>query len=260
MTVDLSYREQGSGPPLLILHGLFGSAANWGRIARDLAGEHRVIAVDLRNHGASPHAPDTGYPAMAADVARLVERLSPDEPVTLLGHSMGGKTAMRYTLDHPHRVARLAVVDIAPRAYRGNQDEVIEALSRLDLAALESRAAADAALAARLDDPALRAFLLTNLAQDQGRLRWRINLPALAAGLADIEAFPVPDDARYDGPVRFIAGRDSDYLRPEDPERIRAFFPRATLSWIEGAGHWVHAAQPAAFLAALRAFLADGAP
>lgn len=255
MSVDLNYREQGDGPPLLILHGLFGSAANWGRIARDLAADHRVIVADLRNHGASPHADDTGYPAMAADVAALLDRLSPDAPVTLLGHSMGGKTAMRLALEHPDRVARLLVVDIAPRSYRGNQDAVVAALQRLDLAALPSRAAADARLAEWLPDPALRAFLLTNLTQADGRLRWRINLPALAAGLAGIEAFPVPDGARYTGPTRFIAGRDSDYLQPEDPERIRALFPHAELEWIEGAGHWVHAARPDAFLAAVRAFL-----
>ncbi|NCF11702.1 MAG: alpha/beta fold hydrolase, partial [Gammaproteobacteria bacterium] len=165
MTVDLNYREQGNGPALLILHGLFGSAANWGRIARELAADHRVIVADLRNHGASPHAPDTGYPAMAADVAALLERLSPDAPVTLLGHSMGGKTAMRFALEHPGRVARLLVVDIAPRAYRGNQDDVVAALRRLDLDALPSRAAADARLAQWIPDPSLRAFLLTNLVQ-----------------------------------------------------------------------------------------------
>jgi esterase len=256
VTVDLNYREQGNGPALLILHGLFGSAANWGRIARELAADHRVIVADLRNHGASPHAPDTGYPAMAADVAALLERLSPDAPVTLLGHSMGGKTAMRFALEHPGRVARLLVVDIAPRAYRGNQDDVVAALRRLDLDALPSRAAADARLAQWIPDPSLRAFLLTNLVQAEGRLRWRINLPVLADGLAEIEAFPTPGGAVYDGPVRFIAGRDSDYLQPDDPERIRALFPRATLAWIDGAGHWVHAAQPEAFLAEVRAFLA----
>jgi esterase len=192
VTVDLNYREQGNGPALLILHGLFGSAANWGRIARELAADHRVIVADLRNHGASPHAPDTGYPAMAADVAALLERLSPDAPVTLLGHSMGGKTAMRFALEHPGRVARLLVVDIAPRAYRGNQDDVAAALRRLDLDALPSRAAADARLAQWIPDPSLRAFLLTNLVQAEGRLRWRINLPVLADGLAEIEAFPTP--------------------------------------------------------------------
>ena len=255
MTVDLNYREQGSGPPLLILHGLFGSAANCGRIARDLARDHRTVVVDLRNHGASPHAPDTTYPAMSADLAALIERVSPGAPVTLLGHSMGGKTAMRFALEYPERVARLVVVDIAPRAYQGNQDEVVAALQRLDPDTLDSRAAADARLAEWLPDPALRAFLLTNLVQAGGRLRWRINLPVLTAGLAEIEDFPVPDGAVYDGPVCFVAGSESDYLREDDPERIHTLFPKATLTSIEGAGHWVHAAQPDAFLAAVRAFL-----
>ncbi|MDX1593713.1 MAG: alpha/beta fold hydrolase [Gammaproteobacteria bacterium] len=256
MSVALNYREQGSGPPLIILHGLFGSAANWGRIARDLATDHRVIVADLRNHGASPHADDAGYPAMAEDIAELVGCVSPDEPPTLLGHSMGGKTAMRFALEHPGRVARLIVVDIAPRAYRGHQDGVFDALCALDLDGLGSRAEADARLADRLPDPGLRAFLLANLQQADGRLRWRVNLPVLAARLADIEGFPVPDGARYDGPVQFIAGRDSDYLKSGDEETIRELFPRAGITWIEGAGHWVHAAQPAAFLEAVRDFLA----
>ena len=255
MTVELSCREEGAGPPLLILHGLFGSAANWGRIARDLATDHRVLTVDLRNHGRSAHATGMTYPEMAADVVALIDRLDAG-PVTLLGHSMGGKAAMRVALEYPERVVRLVVVDIAPRDYLGNQDEVFAALASLDITGTSRRADIDARLAPTLPDPALRAFLLTNLVQEQGALRWRINLPAIAAGIGDIEAFPVPGTASYGGPVQFVAGRDSDYLRPDDPDRIHALFPHAVIDWVDGAGHWVHAARPEAFLATVRRFLA----
>ena len=256
MAVELSYREQGAGEPLVILHGLFGSGTNWGRIARDLATDHRVIVADLRNHGRSPHAPGMTYPEMAADVAELIERVAPGgRPVMLLGHSMGGKAAMRAALEYPQLVARLMVVDIAPRGYRGNQDTVLSALHHIDLSTLDSRAAVDARLAEWLPDPALRAFLLTNLVQEQGVLRWRVNLPALSLGIDDIEAFPVPPGARFDGPVQFIAGHDSNYLEAEDPALIRQLFPRAEIDWIDGAGHWVHAARPIAFLASVRRFL-----
>jgi len=257
VSVDLYYREQGAGEPLLILHGLFGSAANWGRVARDLAADYRVIVTDLRNHGRSPHAPGMTYPEMAADIAALAERVAPGRPLTLLGHSMGGKAAMRVALEYPHLVARLAVVDIAPRSYRGNQDTVLSALHHIDLSTLANRAAVDARLAQWLPDPALRAFLLTNLVQDQGALRWRVNLPALKASIGDIEGFPLPSAAHFDGPVQFIAGRDSDYLEKDDPELIRQLFPRAEIDWIDDADHWVHAARPEAFLTSLRRFLTD---
>jgi len=258
VTVDLSYREEGSGPPLLILHGLFGSGSNWGRIARELATDHRVLVADLRNHGRSPHAPGMSYAELAADVAALLDRLGTG-PVTVVGHSMGGKTAMRLALEHPERVARLVVVDIAPRAYRGNQDGVLAALQALDLDGTTRRAEVDARLAAHLPDPSLRAFLLTNLELHEGAFRWRVNLPALVAGIDDIEAFPTDGLGSYAGPTLFLAGRESDYLQPDDPARIRTLFPHAELAWIDGAGHWVHAAQPDAFLAALRGFLAAAA-
>jgi pimeloyl-ACP methyl ester carboxylesterase len=256
VTVELNYREQGSGEPLLILHGLFGSAANWGRIARELARDHRVIVADLRNHGRSPHADEMTYEAMAADVAALIERLSPERPLTLIGHSMGGKAAMRLALTRPQLLARLVVVDIAPRGYRGNQDAVFSALHHLDPATLASRAEADARLAQWLPDPALRAFLLANLVQEEGVLRWRVNLPALTASVGDIEGFPVTPGTRYRGPTLFVAGRESSYLDEGDPVLIRQFFPQAAIDWIDGAGHWVHAERPDAFLAAVRRFLA----
>lgn len=254
-TVSLAFREEGSGPPLLILHGLFGSASNWARHARALAADLRVFSVDLRNHGRSPHALPMDYPAMAADLVALLDRLELPA-VRLLGHSMGGKVAMTVALAHPERVARLLVVDIAPRRYRGQQAQVLEALQALDLGTVGSRSEADERLAATLPDPGLRAFLLTNLVQQAGSYAWRINLAAITAAIAELEDFPA-GNSRYTGPTRFVAGADSDYLRPADEPAILARFPGAEFHYVTGAGHWVHAEQPAAFLAVAQPFLVD---
>ncbi|HEY5719706.1 MAG TPA: alpha/beta fold hydrolase, partial [Gammaproteobacteria bacterium] len=186
MAVELYYREEGSGAPLLVLHGLFGSSSNWARLARGLAAEFRVICADLRNHGRSPHAAGMSYPQMAADVVALLDRLRLDR-VALLGHSMGGKVAMQVALNQPERVSRLLVADIAPRAYRGNQAIVLEALEALHLDSLASRREADERLAAQVPETGVRAFLLTNLTQEQGRFGWRINLPEIIDGIEAIE-------------------------------------------------------------------------
>jgi pimeloyl-ACP methyl ester carboxylesterase len=256
-TVSLAFREEGSGPPLLILHGLFGSASNWARHARALAADLRVFSVDLRNHGRSPHVARMDYPAMAADLGALLDRLELPA-VRLLGHSMGGKAAMMLALAHPERVARLLVVDIAPRRYRGQQARVMAALQALDLDTLGSRGEADARLAASLPEPGLRAFLLTNLVQHGDGYAWRINLPAISAAIADLEDFPAGPE-RYTGPTRFVAGAVSDYLRPADETAIRARFPAAEFDYVAKAGHWVHAEQPAAFFAAVHPFLVAAA-
>jgi len=251
---QLEYREEGAGSPLLILHGLFGSASNWARHARALSANHRVISVDLRNHGRSPHTARMDYLSMAADLLALLDRLELPT-VQLLGHSMGGKVAMSVALTAPERVARLLVVDIAPRRYLGNQDRVLEALQALDLMPLGSRGEADRQLAATLPDAGLRAFLLTNLVQRDGNYAWRINLPAIAAGMAYLEGFPEFAGRTFSGPTRFVAGSASDYLRGDDEAVIHALFPDAEIRYVAGAGHWVHAEQPEAFLDEARPFL-----
>ncbi|MCP5150507.1 MAG: alpha/beta fold hydrolase [Ectothiorhodospiraceae bacterium] len=245
----------GDGAPLLVLHGLFGSGTNWRTIARRLAERHRVVLVDLRNHGASPHAPEMDYPLMAADVRALLDHLGLQR-AALLGHSMGGKTAMRLALETPDRVERLCVVDIAPAPSNQDHQPVLAVLQALDLATIRRRADADVALSGSLPDPALRAFLLQNLVLATDGARWRIDLEAIAGNHAALTGFPDPPaGATYRGPTLFVRGARSDYLQPAHEPAIRALFPRAEMRAVAGAGHWVHAEQPVAFLETVLPFL-----
>lgn len=249
--------EFGAGRPVVILHGLFGSARNWASIARRLAERRRVVALDLRNHGASPWTDDMTYPAMAADIRDVIAPLG---RCAVVGHSMGGKVAMATALLYPGLVERLAVVDIAPVPYTGRQHgDYIRAMQAVDLAGTQRRAEVEEALRPGVDDPAIRAFLLQNLAPDEtGGLRWRLNLAVLGGALPDIMGWPDLAGRRYDGPVRFLAGETSDYIRPESHEALRGYFPRAEIVTVANAGHWPHAEQPEAFLRLLQPFLESG--
>ena len=259
MTAALSSSVAGTGPPAIVLHGLFGSGVNWRSIARRL--EHRLEChlVDQRNHGRSPHARGMAYPALAGDVLAYLDAHRIDR-AGLIGHSMGGKTAMTLALRAPERVRWLVVADIAPARSPGDHRPIIDALRSLRLDALGSRAGADAALAPAIPDPGLRGFLLRNLVSDGGRLRWRIDLEAIAAALPDLADFPsAPPGAVHEGPVLFLRGERSDYLAAHHTPRIRALFPAASIVTIAGAGHWLHAEQPAAVTARIERFL-DEAP
>ncbi len=255
MTVPLAAVEYGEGPPLAILHGLFGSGRNWASIAQLLAAHHRVVALDLRNHGAAPWANTMDYDQMANDVratlyARGYHRYG------LLGHSMGGKVAMVAALQHGAEVERLVVVDIAPVKYPPHHLAHVQAMRGLDLAGLNRRSEADARLAPSIPNPAERAFLLQNLVFEDGRARWRLNLAAIEQAMPGLVDFPeLPPTAVYDGPALFIAGGQSDYLCPEHEPAIRRLFPRAEITRIDNAGHWLHAEQPGAFLAIVEPFL-----
>jgi pimeloyl-ACP methyl ester carboxylesterase len=234
-------------PALLIAHGLFGSARNWGVIARRLADSREVLAVDMRNHGESFHDPVHDYPAMAADLAEVVE--DHGGPVDVLGHSMGGKAAMVLALTRPDLVRKLVVLDIAPVGYGHTQMPSIEAMRRVDLATVASRAEAEAQMQA---EPELAPFLLQSL--DLKARRWKLNLDALEAGMADAVGFPEVS-GRFDGPVLFLSGEESTYVLPEHRPRIKALFPAARFARVKGAGHWVHADRPRETEAAVRAFL-----
>jgi len=256
VTVSLSHRETGAGPPLVILHGLFGSGRNWRSVAGLLAAHHRVFLVDQRNHGRSGHAPTMSYHDLARDVGAWMDD-NALEHATVIGHSMGGKTAMTLARREPARVNALVVVDIAPVAYRHDHDALLGAMRGLDLDRISSRAAADSALAPAVPDPRLRAFLLHNLVRAGARLRWRINLDGIAASLSDLVGFPPPSaSGTYSGPTLFVRGEQSDYLRDEHHAGIIARFPAARITTIPNAGHWVHAEQPARFVAAVERFLA----
>jgi len=244
--------EMGSGPPLVLLHGLFGAARNFGAVQRRLAQGRRVIAVDLRNHGASPHAADMVYRTMAEDV---LETLAHRDalPATLLGHSMGGKVAMLAALVHPDAVTRLIVCDIAPVLYRHANATIAAAMQAMALPPGLTRTAAGAALADAVPDASVRGFLLQNL-NTGVQPAWRIGLDEIAAAMPGIEGW---DDvaATYSGPVLFIAGARSDYIREQHRPAIRALFPRARFVTLKNAGHWLHADNPDGFVAVVEAFL-----
>lgn len=245
--------------PILLIHGLFGSAMNWhgiaGRLHRLLGPGQRLIVPDLRNHGQSPHDPVFSYEAMATDLVGLLDHLKIDH-ASLVGHSLGGKVAMWLALEHPERIETLAVVDIAPVTYPSRFRRLFAALRGLNLGTLASRREADARLAADIPEPAMRGFLLQNLRQTEAGLAWRFNLPALAEAMEGLRAFPDPQGRRFHGRTAFIHGAESDYVRPDQMPAIQALFPRAGLVTIPGAEHWVHADQPEAFAEAVAHFLA----
>ncbi len=253
-TLNLACRDIGQGAAVVILHGLFGSSRNWQFIARRLADRYRVVSVDLRNHGDSPHTADMGYRAMATDVHALADRLELPQPV-LIGHSMGGKVAMTAALMHPARWRMLAVVDIAPANYPLSFAELLDAMQAIAASAPSTRAQADEMLRAAEPDPAVRNFLLQNLVARDGRYAWRIDLPAIGKALPEIAGFP-DIDGRFDGPVLFARGERSRAIRPEHEPLIRARFPRARIVTVAGAGHWPHADSPDAFLDILAPWLA----
>jgi pimeloyl-ACP methyl ester carboxylesterase len=242
-------RDAATEPPLMIVHGLFGAARNWGAIARALSGPREVLAVDLRNHGDSPWAAVHGYPEMAADLAEVIRPLG---AVDVLGHSMGGKAAMLLALTEPALVGRLIVADIAPVAYAHDNTRHIAAMSRVDPARVASRAEAEAVLAETEPDPALRAFFLTSL--DLKERRWKLNLPVLAAEMPKIVGWPEVT-GRFEGRTLFLSGAESHYMRPEYRETIRALFPQARFAKLPGAGHWLHADRPREFLETVKVFL-----
>lgn len=242
-------------PRLLIAHGLFGSGRNWGAIAKRMAKDREVIAVDMRNHAGSFWSEAHDYPAMAGDLAEVIA--AEGHKMDVLGHSMGGKAAMMLALTRPELVNRLVVADIAPISYGHSQNHLIAAMKGLDLTGLnKSRSEADARLGARVDDASVRAFLLQSLDLKTDPPRWRLNLEVLETQMDTITGWPeVSGLGPYDGPALFIAGAQSDYVPRESRAKIRALFRKAQMMKIPGAGHWLHAEKPREFEAALRVFL-----
>jgi len=244
----------GSGePPIVLLHGLLGSSRNWQTAGRELAAGRRVYALDLRNHGLSPHAPGMSYAAMAADVVAWLDANGVG-PVHLVGHSMGGKVAMLLACRSPARVARLAVVDIAPRDYHWpERRREFAAMNGLDLAAIRSRADAEARLEPLVPGWADRKFLTTNLERVGQGWKWLVDLPAITAALPELQRDPLGPADRFDGPALFIAGGNSGYVRPADHGAIAAHFPSARIVVIPGAGHNPHMEAREALVGALTA-------
>lgn len=252
----LNHKTYGSGPDLVILHGLFGMLDNWSTLARRWAENYTVTLVDLRNHGRSFHAEEMTYDLMAEDVATLLEEQGIDA-CYLMGHSMGGKVAMQTALTYPDLVKKLIVVDITPRQYRPGHNDVFAALEAFDPTAVADRKEAARLMDQFMPIPAVQLFLLKNLARGPaGGYRWRMNLPAIKAAYPGLIG-PVGNMGdEYDGPALFIRGDRSGYVQDDDMELIKILFPGATLATVEGAGHWVHAERPEELSGLITGFLA----
>mgnify|MGYP000247334040 CR=1 FL=1 len=254
----LNYRQYSDqGEPLLILHGLFGSLANWGWHSKQLAEDFAVIGVDMRNHGESPHADELNYPVMAADVKALLEKLKL-ERCSIIGHSMGGKVAMQLALLEPQLINKLVVVDIAPVTYKSKADghlKVLEGMHALDLDALKSRAAAEEFLRDFIEDEATRKFVLTNIVRDDaGGYKWRLNLAAIELHYNELRKKP-EGGSPFTGPTLFVRGDFSNYIQKKHEAEILEQFPNASVKSIMECGHWLHADKPKVFQKIAKDFL-----
>lgn len=244
--------QPGPLPPVILAHGLFGQGRNLGVIARSLADRRQVLSVDMRNHGDSPWDDRQDYDLMAGDLAEVVAAHGGQADV--VGHSMGGKAAMRLATTHPGAVRRLVVLDIAPVAYPHTQNGVIDAIEATDFSEAKTRSQADAALAQNMRDPGTRAFLLQSLDLRAQPPRWKMNLAALRNNMAALTGWPGGGQP-FDGPALFLHGADSDYVDGCGTAAIRALFPQAVIEAIPGTGHWLHADKPAEVAARVAAFL-----
>ncbi len=252
--MQLHFNQLGHGEPLVLLHGLFGSADNWFGVAPKLAEKFHVLIPDLRNHGNSPHHAEMDYPLMAADVEKFFAAQK-IESAHVVGHSMGGKVAMQFALDFPARVKKLIVVDMAPRAYKRAHDHIFEALLAVDLKSFQTRAEIEAALEPKIPSLNLRRFLLKNLGRDeQGKFFWKMNLRGVAENYSRLGEVLSPQN-HFEKPVIFIRGGKSDYIGAADELEVRRLFPAAVIQTIAAANHWVHADAPEEFVRLVLDFL-----
>jgi esterase len=244
--MKLNYKEFGEGDQsLIIIHGLFGSLDNWLTLAKGFAKNQRVFLIDQRNHGRSPHSDDFTYEAMAGDVKEFIIDHNLNK-VSLLGHSMGGKTAMLFACTYPELVDKLVIVDIGPKYYPPHHKTIIDALTNIDLQNLKSRSEADKIMVESIQDFGIRQFLLKNLTRNEDKqFAWKINLPVIVKNI-DSVGEGLNSNLKYNGSTQFIRGDRSDYILDEDVDAIQTQFPNAQLVTIQGAGHWVHAEQPEA--------------
>lgn len=244
--MKLNYKKYGAGKPFLILHGLFGSSDNWHTHGKRLSEYFEVYLIDQRNHGDSDWSDEFSYDLMAEDLHQFIEEHGL-ENLIILGHSMGGKTAMRYAQLYPNKIEKLISVDMGTQAYEASHDDIIAGLESIDLAKISSRREADEQLAKFEPNRTVRQFLLKNLHREgKDSFRWKINIPVLAKEYAEILKGLPEEEVMLD--TLFINGGKSGYIREEDKDKIRRFFPLADFYTIENAGHWVHAEQPEEFI------------
>ena len=253
LTLNYQYFGGEGHSPMVILHGLLGSSRNWTTVARELAKEFEVFALDLRNHGQSPHASEMDYLALAGDVLAFLDA-NQLEMVTLLGHSMGGKTAMRLAVDHPNRVETLIVADISPKPYAAHHRIEMGAMQAMPLDLLKSRKEAETHLERfGVDEWAHRQFLLTNLVRDAETkaFKWQINVPGIDRNMEHVALSPLAENERYEGPTLFIRGEKSKFMTDADTATIQSHFPYSRVTQVSDAGHNVHVENKAGFLEAV---------
>ncbi|GGK75359.1 alpha/beta fold hydrolase [Rufibacter glacialis] len=253
--MELNYKLLGEGQPLLILHGLFGTLDNWQTLGREFSKTYQVYLIDLRNHGRSPHSEEFSYQLMTDDILEFIEQHQLQAPM-IIGHSMGGKVAMNFALQHPDQLSKLLVADIAPKYYPPHHDDILEGFRSIDLASIQNRQEADDQLAVKVSDYGTRQFLLKNLyRQEDNSFGWRLNLDAIERNLDQVLS-DIVSETPFTKPTLFLRGSNSRYIKPEqDLPQIQALFPQATIQTIENAGHWLHAEQPQEFYRLAMEFL-----
>jgi esterase len=255
--MKLFFRKYGTGDPLIIMHGLFGTSDNWNTIAKKYGEHFTTYTIDLRNHGQSPHSDVWNYDVMAEDVAELMDAENISS-AHIMGHSMGGKVAMFMAGKFPERLNKLIVADIAPKYYTPHHDEIIAALNGLDLHAITTRKEAEAYMETRITEDGVRQFLLKNLYWKEepkgSKLAWRFNLPVITEQIDHVGKV-LPANVFFEGPTLFLRGSESDYILDEDIDNIQEHFPNCKLDTIQGAGHWLHAEKPAEYLKVTLDFL-----
>lgn len=249
--MKLNHKKMGSGQPIIILHGLFGMLDNWQSIGRELSDDFEVWLVDQRNHGHSPHRNSHTYTEMAEDLKGFIDDEQIEDPI-VVGHSMGGKTAMRCAQMYPDSLKSLVVVDMGIKEYPIHHDNIVEALKSVPVESVESRSEAEDYLKKHIDEMGIRQFLLKNLnRKSEGNYRWRFNLDVLDKDMPEIVA-ALPDE-KVEIPILFIRGKRSNYIADDDLDSLKNLFPKGEFEILDS-GHWVHAEQPKAVIGLIREF------
>ena len=255
--MKLNYKIYGTGYPVIIMHGLFGMGDNWRTVARMMESQYQCIVVDMRNHGRSPHDSEMNFKVMSADILELMNDLE-FEHASLLGHSMGGKVAMQFSLNHPQKVDKLIVADMAPKRYSPHHDHVIDAIESVRPETLTERYEVEEALARFLgNDQSTIQFIMKNISRrPEGGFEWKSNMPVIIDAYLDLMD-EIWHATPFMGPTLFVRGEKSRYILDEDIPYIKDLFPNSALITIDNAGHWVHADAPEPFAKAILAFLND---
>jgi pimeloyl-ACP methyl ester carboxylesterase len=251
--MKLFYRVQGKGQSIIIIHGIFGSSDNWLSITKKLSVNYQLYLIDLRNHGNSPQSDIFTYESMSDDLLELINDHAIKDPI-IIGHSMGGKVAMHFSLHHPGKLKKLVVVDIAPKSYPVHHEKILEGLNAIPLSELKSRQEAESILANYVDEPDVRQFLLKNLSRnEQLQFQWKINLPIITKNIEKI-GVEINKKKEFTKPTLFIKGGKSNYIKNEDSALIKKIFPQAEIKTIDQAGHWVQVDAPEDFLQLVEQF------